>query len=689
MLYIIFLFSYEGISYDLGIDSMISNVDSAELIKWNREISGEDKIYYMGDSIFILTRYYDSYEAKIAEDYLYDYFKSLNLETYKQLFWLQGGLEKKLNYDSYRWSGKYPGFHVKNDTLIYMVSTDGILYYSSNAGYRWVILYEFPNEVYGVENPIQDTFYVFSKDGEFYFSEDGGSNFERRDSLLPSDIQDMYFLSGKRGWIISASGIIGITDDAGFTWDMVSTGATMARDIYFNDSLNGWFCGFWGKILHTTDGGYNWIEQDSPLYKNLYSVYFMNVDTGYICGDDGTVIRTTDGGEEWYSIGFSTSEDFRVVYFRTFLEGWVGGNSGNLYYTSDGGNTWQNILGTTATLNSIFDTGNYVVLCGEKDIIFKDDTCYINRNPYLPHAVCNIIAIQPGIVNPETTVVIGAHFDSWSGSYNYIRGPGANDNGTGVNTVREAARILSDYDFDYTIEYILYGAEEIGLVGSEYYADNARVENKPIKGVINLDCLGYDNIGTHNIDVISDTGGSDFALTALDVISIYSLPLSVVYFHTTADFVGTDITSFWEVGYSGVNFWNNEFGPINSIHDSIHIINPSMHYNMTKLVVGQLAYMANYSYLSIPEDLIIPVSLEIESPLIKGSNFTFKVTSSNNLTGKINLYDVTGRIVDKIFEGRIRNGEIFNINKKLNAGVYFLKLDCDIGSISKKLVILN
>jgi hypothetical protein len=689
MLYVIFLFSYEGIPYNLGIDSMIATVDSAELIKWNREISGEDKVLYMGDSVLILTRYYDSYEAKIAEDYLYEYFKSLDLETYKQLFWLQGGLEKKLNYDSYRWTGKYPGFYVKNDTLIYMVSTDGILYYSSNAGYRWVILYEFSNEVAGVLNPVLDTLYVFSKDGEFYFSEDGGSNFERRDSLLPSDIQDMYFLSGKKGWIISATGVVAITDDAGLTWDTVSTGATMARDIYFNDSLNGWFCGFWGRIRHTKDGGYTWMEQDSPLYKNLQSIYFMNADTGYICGDDGTVLRTTDGGDEWYSIGFSTSEDFRVIYFRTFHEGWVGGNRGNLYYTSDGGNTWENILASKSALNSIFDTGDYVFICGERDIIFKDDTSYINRNSYLPNAVCNIIAIKPGIVNPETTVVIGAHFDSWSGSYNYIRGPGANDNGTGVNTVREAARILSDYDFDYTIEYILYGAEEIGLVGSEYYADNARVENKPIKGVINLDCLGYDNIGTHNIDVISDTGGSDFALMALDVIWLYSIPLSVVHFDTTADFVGTDITSFWEVGYSGVNFWNNEFGPINSIYDSIHVINPSMHFNMTKLVVGELAYMANYSYLSVPEDLFTPIAIEIESELVKGSSFSFKITTSKSSIGRINLYDVTGRLVGKVFEGRIRNGEIFDINKLLNTGVYFIKIECDIGSLSKKLIILN
>lgn len=689
MLILLFIFSYEDIEYNYQIDTMISSVDSAELVKWNREISGEDSIFYLGDSTLILTRYYDSYGMTIAEDYLYNYFESLGLETYKQVFWLKGGLEKKWNYDIYRWSGRYSDCHVVNDSLVYMVSTDSVIYYTSNKGFRWIILEEFLTEVNAVESPAPETLYVSSQTGEVYFSEDGGSNFEPRDSLLPSGIVDMQFIAGKKGWILSNGGVVGRTIDAGMTWDTVNAGVPITKDIFFVDSLHGWICGYFGRIYYSSDGGEVWTQQISPGSHNLHGIYFINSDTGWVCGDDGALLRTTNGGIIWEDVSFG-SKDFREVYFRTSLEGWIGGTNGNLYYTSTGGSSWQKIEVATSTFNGIFNKGNSIYLCGERDFLLCVDTTYINKNSYLPNAVCNIIAIQPGLEYPETTVVIGAHCDSWSShSLNYIRGPGANDNGTGVNTVREVARILCEYDFDYTIEYILFGAEEIGLVGSEYYADNAASENKPIKGVINLDCLGYDEIGTHNMDIISDIGGADFALMARDIDSIYSLPLNVVYFDTTATFVGTDITSFWENGYSGVNFWNDEFGPINTIHDSIHVINPSMHYNMTKLTVGELGYMAVFVGLGIPEEGRTPIVLSISSSIINGSHFVFSISTKGNTSIKISLYDVTGRMVHRVFEGRINESQSFEVNKRFKAGVYFLKVNSDTETVSKKLVIIG
>ena len=49
----------------------------------------------------------------------------------------------------------------------------------------------------------------------------------------------------------------------------------------------------------------------------------------------------------------------------------------------------------------------------------------------------------------------------------------------------EAARILSNYQFDFTIRYIAFDAEEIELYGSTYYASNASQQNEKIIGVLN------------------------------------------------------------------------------------------------------------------------------------------------------------------------------------------------------------
>lgn len=79
----------------------------------------------------------------------------------------------------------------------------------------------------------------------------------------------------------------------------------------------------------------------------------------------------------------------------------------------------------------------------------------------------NVIASKKpeGVENPEI-VYITSHYDSVAFS------PGANDDGTGTVTVVEMARILKDFDTDKEIRFINFGAEEIGLVGSQYYVAN-------------------------------------------------------------------------------------------------------------------------------------------------------------------------------------------------------------------------
>ena len=100
----------------------------------------------------------------------------------------------------------------------------------------------------------------------------------------------------------------------------------------------------------------------------------------------------------------------------------------------------------------------------------------------------NILGLQPGVTHPDITFIICAHYDAAQFRY-----PGADDNGTGTAAVLEAARLLSRHSFDYSIAYILWDAEERGLVGSNDYARAARARGDSILGVINLDMIGYDS----------------------------------------------------------------------------------------------------------------------------------------------------------------------------------------------------
>ncbi|GIN97243.1 hypothetical protein J6TS1_31130 [Siminovitchia terrae] len=84
----------------------------------------------------------------------------------------------------------------------------------------------------------------------------------------------------------------------------------------------------------------------------------------------------------------------------------------------------------------------------------------------------NVIAVKKpaNVVNPEI-VYVTSHYDSVPYS------PGANDDGSGTSTIVELARILKNFPTDKELRFVAFGAEEIGLVGSNYYVRNLPKED--------------------------------------------------------------------------------------------------------------------------------------------------------------------------------------------------------------------
>lgn len=97
----------------------------------------------------------------------------------------------------------------------------------------------------------------------------------------------------------------------------------------------------------------------------------------------------------------------------------------------------------------------------------------------------NVVAEIPGTDLKDEVVIIGGHIDSWNSPGSL----GANDNGTGVCTAIEAARILmaSGVKPRRTIKFILWGGEEQGLLGSRAYVDKNKDRIEKIVAVLNDD----------------------------------------------------------------------------------------------------------------------------------------------------------------------------------------------------------
>ncbi|CAM3960370.1 M20/M25/M40 family metallo-hydrolase [Mesobacillus zeae] len=101
----------------------------------------------------------------------------------------------------------------------------------------------------------------------------------------------------------------------------------------------------------------------------------------------------------------------------------------------------------------------------------------------------NIVALKD---SKKTTkqIIVGAHYDSAK------IGKGADDNASSVGVILETAKKLQHRNLPYDVKFIFFGAEEEGLQGSSYYANNMKnAEIKNTIAMINLDSLlAGDNI---------------------------------------------------------------------------------------------------------------------------------------------------------------------------------------------------
>lgn len=84
----------------------------------------------------------------------------------------------------------------------------------------------------------------------------------------------------------------------------------------------------------------------------------------------------------------------------------------------------------------------------------------------------NVIAEIRGHAAPEEVVIIGAHLDSWD------LGTGAVDDGAGVGITMAAMALIKEAGLvpRRTIRLVLWGAEEVGLLGALAYRDQHRAE---------------------------------------------------------------------------------------------------------------------------------------------------------------------------------------------------------------------
>lgn len=150
-------------------------------------------------------------------------------------------------------------------------------------------------------------------------------------------------------------------------------------------------------------------------------------------------------------------------------------------------------------INSIISSGKSV-----KAALNVDSECIDSKSN-------NIIATLKSKKKSAKTIVVGAHYDG-------VDTPAANDNASGISTIIEAARVLSKEKLDCNIRFIAFGAEEIGLVGSDYYVKSLNYTDlKNIIAMINADMVGVgDKLCVYTMNKYDSSLAADLAVSCMN-----------------------------------------------------------------------------------------------------------------------------------------------------------------------------
>ncbi len=286
----------------------------------------------------------------------------------------------------------------------------------------------------------------------------------------------------------------------------------------------------------------------------------------------------------------------------------------------------------------------------------------------------NVIAIQRGMLYPDEYVVCGAHYDSYNNSPGHpdsLLAPGADDNASGSSGIIETARLLSRCTFERSILYCGWAAEEIGLKGSEAFANDCAEQRLDIVGYFNLDMTGYLEEG-------SDLHVNLMYTTQDSLIADYVFNLSHVYFPDMPiwqDWLAwgdSDYSSFNRCGYPAVHPFEDvhHSSPfIHSVDDllGVSVNNMDQVQRFTELNLGLVATLAGLVSTSVDEastgDLVVypnPVSglLTVKGPAMQ----------------QIEIYDLFGQQVKK---ETCHGSEVLLDLTSLAAGVYVLRVTDD------------
>lgn len=283
----------------------------------------------------------------------------------------------------------------------------------------------------------------------------------------------------------------------------------------------------------------------------------------------------------------------------------------------------------------------------------------------------NIVMYKRGTLQPKTAFLLSAHYDCVGN----INEPfeGADDNGSGVATLLEAARVLQYTNFPYTIVLAFWDEEEIGLLGSEAFAPDGPLGFWDVKGVINMDMVAYDGNKDSLAMIHTFPVGNSVPLATrlVELNKLYGIGLKTMIKNPGE--TSTDHQSFWLTGATAIGLtedYDADFNPHwHQLSDRIENLNIAYYGLMARLAIVALCDIGKSGKVTAVKDLDNLENLHITNPVTNWIKFNGLDTRHYPLALK--LYNGVGEL--------LLNQQLKEPTDQLNIsgfsnGIYFLQI---------------
>lgn len=238
--------------------------------------------------------------------------------------------------------------------------------------------------------------------------------------------------------------------------------------------------------------------------------------------------------------------------------------------------------------------------------------CTVKRQSYNVNEgpVENIIARKNWKYDGEV-IVVGAHYDT-------ADNPGADDNASGVATMLELARQLSNINVPIPVEFVAFVNEEppyyhSDKMGSSIYVETLKNENRSIKTALILEMVGYykdtwfsqeypglfgfffPNKGNF-IALVGNASSSDLTKKIKqEILRSTPLPVERIAFDFTAKFLDfSDQWAFWKKGMSAIMITDTSFFRNPNYHKQTDTHDTLDYGRMSELTIGLKNFLMSF-----------------------------------------------------------------------------------------------